>query len=88
MKLTELNPEWNDDDDGKHHFLNFECPKQHKIWEDSEMKCHINIPVKESSDWHINGADSFDNLTITPSIWHHCKEDPHFFITNGEIVYA
>lgn len=37
--------------------------------------------------WTATGNDSND-VTLTPSIWHHCQTDPHFFITNGAIVMA
>lgn len=37
--------------------------------------------------WNASGNDVTD-LTLTPSIWHHCESDPHFFITAGAIVMA
>lgn len=37
--------------------------------------------------WNASGT-SISDLTLTPSIWHHCESDPHFFITAGEIVMA
>lgn len=86
MKLTDLNPKWTDGVDGTR-YLDFECPALHKVWDDSEMKCTILLPVTNPGSWQAMG-ENFNELTITPSIWHHCKKDPHFFITNGEIVFA
>ena len=94
MKLTDLHPEWNPDD-GERHYLTFDCPARHnhRAPEDegdarTGMKCVIVIAVKIAPCcWKVEG-DSFETLTITPSIWHHCEKDPHFFVRNGEIVYA
>jgi hypothetical protein len=83
MKLTDLNPHWELD----RKYLTFDCPKQH---DRHAMRCVISLPIHTgtSADWKIESGDTFTNATISPSIWHHCNEDPHFFIRNGEIVYA
>lgn len=84
MRLTELNPTW------EHKiYLTFTCPICPYDSEKSRYgNCLINIPVKPQADsgWQSNGVGDFENLTLTPSIWHHCKSDPHFFITDGNII--
>jgi Family of unknown function (DUF6527) len=81
-KLTELNPQWNDGAIVKHYLI-FDCPEKHN--NDSDMKCIITLPINTKDGWKIHGDDNFETLTITPSIWHHCEKEPHFFITKGEI---
>lgn len=92
MRLTELNPEWDSSDGEWKHYLKFDCPKQHEEHAGTEfaIKCQIVLPVKIGpKGWHIEGGDeSFENLTITPSIWHHCSQDPHFHIVKGEIKFC
>lgn len=53
------------------------------------------IPIKGQVDsvlvpisWEWNGETDFDKITLTPSIAHHCASEAHFFITNGEIIFA
>ncbi len=96
MKLSDLNPKWELGEKGERHHLSFECPAQHhhRAPEDIDdqrtgMRCQIVLPVwpEWSQSWKVAGED-FETLTVTPSIWHHCEKDPHFFITNGEIVFA
>lgn len=87
MKLLDLKPQWVGGRRGPHGYLEFECPKQH-VHKDGEMKCAIVLPIlPEENGWTATG-DSFETMTIAPSIWHHCEEDPHFWIRNGEIVFA
>jgi Family of unknown function (DUF6527) len=81
MRLTELHPRWENNGD----YLVFDCPKLHEQY---DMKCEIILPVRpEINGWDLDGRD-FATLTISPSIWHHCSENPHFFIRKGEIQYA
>lgn len=88
MKLTELNPEWQDNPHDGLRYLKFDCPKQHKVWPDdpeSKMICQICIPVTAEPHWHVESGEIFDNITIRPSIDHQCQQRTHFYITNGEI---
>jgi len=78
MKLLELNPKFVQSEGVRSH-LSFDCPvcKNHKIV----------VPIFSTPKaWSTNG-DSFENITLNPSIAHDngsgCKS--HFFITNGEI---
>lgn len=84
MRLTDLKPEWEHDNT----YLVFICPTCARK-EDGRGDCWIMIPVKQveggPKPWSWNGEKNFEKITITPSIWHHCKTDPHFFITEGEI---
>lgn len=88
MKLTELSPRWAATNGVRDH-VNFLCPtcKQHMI--------AVPIPPATGVVWNMTG-DSFENLTLTPSILHKTYYadgmakpprfcETHFFITNGEI---
>ena len=86
MKLAELKPEFVE---GNTHLI-FSCPKC--PYDESQSRyanCLISIPIKvtehETHPWGWNGETDFDKVTLTPSIWHHCKSDPHFFIRDGRI---
>ncbi len=50
------------------------------------------IPVEKGSGstprWGWNGETDFEKVTLSPSIWHHCKSEAHFFIRGGEIQFA
>ncbi|MDE1944838.1 MAG: hypothetical protein KGI03_01000 [Patescibacteria group bacterium] len=52
----------------------------------------IMLPIQrglhDGACWNWNGETDFDKMTITPSIFHHCKSEAHFFVTNGEIIFA
>lgn len=80
MRLIELKPEW----EHAQSYLYFTCPTC-----PAERGCRIMIPTKvtqhEQKPWNWNGETDFEKVTITPSIWHHCPSDPHFFITDGEV---
>lgn len=89
MRLTDLSPEWEFD----HTYLTFNCPKCEHF--DSESRyahknCLIMIPTKQTADggkpWGWNGETDFEKVTLTPSIFHHCKSEAHFFITDGAII--
>lgn len=49
-----------------------------------EEDLHHAVPCKRNYAWNFTG-DSFDNLTITPSIDASAAGHWHGFITNGEI---
>lgn len=97
MKLKELSPEWvepseNEPRPSVEKYLDFRCPKcpDEPMHGYETMRCRIMIPVTTKregpgSGWGWNGETDFDKVTLTPSIWHHCKSDPHFFITDGEV---
>ena len=97
MRLIELKPEW----EHNNTYLTFQCPKCERdrvrpLKDGSgtyvQPDCWIMIPTKVTVDspkpWGWNGETDFENVTITPSIWHHCESDPHFFIRDGEIQFA
>jgi hypothetical protein len=86
MKLNELNPRLGGK--GKREYLIFDCPSKHENYIGNQCKVVIPIHTGTMSDWKIEGGSTFENISIMPSIWHHCEKDPHFFITGGEIVYA
>jgi hypothetical protein len=83
MRLVELKPEW----EYEQSYLYFVCPTC-----PAEKHCRIMIPTKitehEKNPWGWNGETDFDKVTLTPSIWHHCDSDPHFFIRDGAIQFA
>lgn len=82
MKLTDLNPRYQDIIHLDKKLLSFSCPqcKVHRI----EIPVH---PEGRFGAWGITGTD-FSNVTVMPSIEHDapsqkCKS--HFNITNGKI---
>lgn len=95
MKLIELNPIWvengaKDKYPSIDRYLEFRCPKcpDEPMPGFQEMRCLLVLPVgktKDAGNWGWNGETDFEKVTLTPSIWHHCKNDPHFFIENGSI---
>lgn len=89
MKLIELKPKWIASPRSEKGYLQFECPEQHTARGMADMKCIVMLPIspEPGTNWDAMG-DTFDNLTLSPSIWHHCEKNPHFFIRNGEIQYA
>ena len=89
MKFTDLNPKWIGNATGNSHaFVEFECPKQHAAPGMSDMKCIVVLPVWPQENGWTAVDDEFDTITLQPSIWHHCSEDPHFFVRSGQIVFA
>lgn len=91
MKLTDLAPAWHGVyDSGPNAIASFLCPvcRKHRI----------DIPITPTRDsaplygpvqWQRTG-DDFTALTLSPSIAHDsgagCKS--HFFVREGEIVFA
>jgi hypothetical protein len=98
MRLTELKPEWvqkhmNDSSENVEKYLYFECPTCPRNAEGESSCGGIMLPVTTHRDgagkgWGWNGENDFEKVTLTPSVWHHCESDPHFFVTDGEIRMA
>lgn len=95
MRLIELSPEWlqpseKDTTPNIQRYIDFRCPgcPDEPMEGYMELRCRIIIPLTSDGHWGWNGEEDFDKLTITPSIWHHCKSDPHFFIRAGQIQFA
>jgi hypothetical protein len=89
MRLTDLDPELESDRHEGKDYLIFLCPVCPK-GESRFGSCLIMIPVSAEHTpgeaWGMMGdTKTFKDLTLTPSVWHHCKSDPHFFVKNGEI---
>ena len=88
MRLVELKPEWTENPAGNR-YLDMQCPTCPRNAEGDSECGGIIIPVGNThfpqQTWGSNGETDFEKLTVTPSIWHHCKSDPHFFIRDGEI---
>jgi hypothetical protein len=95
MKLTDLKPEWmekeeHDPNPNVARYIVFQCPKCPRN-ADGDSECGgVVLPVgKDGANcWGWNGEENFAKVTLTPSIWHHCKNNPHFFVRNGEIQFA
>ena len=92
MKLSDLQPEWVGGAEGERDkmYLEFLCPKcPHPETDPLHCECRLMIPVEKGSGhsprWGWNGETDFDKVTLSPSIWFHCKSDPHFFIRSGVI---
>lgn len=89
LKLSDLNPKFGATNGVRTHII-FDAPGcQH------EDKCRIVIPFAGESlcKWQKTG-DDFTSLTLSPSIWFNKGQknpttcDVHFFVRNGEIIYA
>lgn len=84
MKLTDLNPKFGKERDERTRLI-FDCPK---------CKGHrIAVPIagKEPPIWQSENLEDFSKTTLSPSIDHdapswNCRS--HFFIRNGEIIFA
>lgn len=98
MRLNDLKPYFETGPDGQVYLVCY-CPKcdRHEgpgvePFPDCGGMClPIHVAGQEKKgvlSWLWNGERDFDKLTLSPSIWHHCKSDPHFFIREGEIVFA
>lgn len=94
MRLTDLSPEWvakheNDTSVGVDRYIDIQCPTCPPENNCGGMLLPVTLSKESgSTGWGWNGEEDFEKVTLTPSIWHHCKSDPHFFVTNGEIVFA
>jgi hypothetical protein len=83
MRLTDLNPQWYIGPDFQK-YLEFDCPKCMP-----SGNCILCIPkspgvADNGAKWDIS-SDDFATLTVSPSIFHHCKSEAHFFVRDGEI---
>jgi hypothetical protein len=96
MKLLELEPRWFYlEEGGPHVGLTFLCPRcrtqrlgvvfhhrSHEAIDDVYIRAHAH--GREDFVWTICSAESFDALTLTPSIDASRRGHWHGFITNGE----
>lgn len=103
MKLIELNPRWIGAGgegifDENHNPVPyrekvgvvFDCPvcgKEHPCFIPFTNPPDGKPPVKQRVTWELNG-DSFETMSITPSIQRMDKCNWHGFITNGEVINA
>lgn len=91
MRLVDLKPEW----EHNNSYLTFMCPKctpENPEKRIAQNNCFTMIPIQGKVDpalepiaWDWNGETDFEKVTLTPSIFHHCASEAHFFITDGEI---
>jgi hypothetical protein len=94
MKLTELKPQWREGATPEKRYIEFLCPTcPHPETSPLHAECVIILPIEHTMSpgkprWGWNGETDFEKLTLTPSIWHHCKTNPHFWVRDGEIVMA
>jgi hypothetical protein len=104
LKLAELNPRWIGrdgvftDEPSEGCGVAFRCPCKTCAQSDRHhtIAVHFDKPLdggpsrNPKLDWHRTG-DTFETLTLTPSIWDraaHDGHDWHGYITNGEIVFC
>lgn len=91
MKLKELEPILHDPTPTGSRYIEMLCPVCPR-GETRYSGCVIMLPIQrglhDGACWNWNGETDFDKMTITPSIFHHCKSEAHFFVTNGEIIFA
>jgi len=98
MKLTELNPRWAGLPGPIIDGVTFDCPHCRKqrlginfsppidpngLWDKIAKPTYAGVNV-----WSRTGGDSFETLTLTPSINTQIDVAGHFhgFITNGEVT--
>lgn len=98
MKLKELEPRYFVSSNGGHPIgITFACPHCHETGKRLAIAIHMDgtgidpdpdnpqqFPADERI-WNITGGDSFENLSLSPSIDASASGHWHGFITNGEI---
>lgn len=98
MKLVELHPAWLGDN---RHAIVFDCPvhiggecDRQRIWVPFEPPLDPGPLAQSPIHWARSG-DSFDTLTLAPSIRYRdsdengqLREHWHGFVTNGEVTNA
>lgn len=90
MRLSELNPQFLDAHDGRRGVgVQFDCPCGNR---DENHGCFIPFDVALDGSTGVNGergwkrtGDTFETLTLTPSIQRLEACRWHGFITNGEV---
>lgn len=98
MKLTDLEPRYFATREGERHGISFRCPHCPESGQRLVIALHLdgtnfdpdpNNPQQFASGemvWTISGGDSFENLSLTPSVDASSSGHWHGFITNGECV--
>lgn len=98
MRLIELDPRWyRVEDDGDRLGITFDCPhclgsgqrlgvSFHHLGRELMEDAVIHAKRPGEHVWSLNGAESFDVLTLSPSIDASEAGHWHGFITNGAIV--
>jgi hypothetical protein len=102
MRLIDLNPKWQSISKERFgQGISFNCPILNSD-KDLHGSCRIDLWFENPLDggskiisekcpylniyWTIQG-NSFDNLTISPSVGYRCRHGhTHIFVTNGEII--
>lgn len=93
MKLTDLDPHWMITTDGRQGMgVNFECPhcdgdQRLGVWFSNPLDGGEPASAEHgpAPRWKRTG-DSFENMTLTPSIDASNSGHWHGFITNGEVT--
>lgn len=95
MKLTDYDPRFSRiQGEDRLTYLSFRCPCAPTC----EMRIHVAFtPALDGSEtpaihkpWKRSGGDTFETITLAPSIWFHGEDHPpckgwHGFLTNGEL---
>lgn len=92
MKLATLNPQWLDGADGRRGLgLRFDCPCCLNAPANERLRIYVHVdpPLDGGAAlapaWKRSG-DTFESLTLSPSIHLQGAHDWHGFVTNGEVT--
>lgn len=99
MKLTDLEPRYFRAGTSEQPVgITFDCPHCHETGQRLAIAIHMDgtgidpdpanpqqFPADERI-WTVSGGDSFENLSLSPSVDASASGHWHGFITNGEIV--
>ena len=92
MKLTDLDPRWVADGDGRRIGVSFICPHCKPSGGDYRLAVGFANPIGSGpadDGWHVHwqrAGEAFETLTLAPSIDASKSGHWHGFITNGEVT--
>lgn len=98
MRLIELDPRWYSTSGDVHHGMTFNCPHCPTSGSRLAIALHVDDTnfdpdpanpqqfAAGEAIWTIIGGDSFENLSLSPSVDASAHGHWHGYITNGYIV--
>lgn len=97
MKLIDLEPRWYANQNGHRIGFSFLCPHCDQSGQRLAIAVHLDgtsldddpntTQVFQDGEhvWNITGGDTFDNLSLSPSVDASASGHWHGFITNGQV---
>ena len=98
MRLIDLEPRWYANSDGGRLGFSFDCPHCPDSGQRLAIAVHLDGTSLDDDPnttqvfrdgehvWTIAGGDSFENLSLSPSVDASARGHWHGFITSGQIV--